>query len=190
MKKSCKYEVLKSSRTVFRARDIAILTGENNPNNLKSKISYCVSTGVLKNVRRGIYVKEGYSQDELACRVNVPSYISCETVLARAGVIFQYSSVITAVSYLSRTVAVDQSEIKYRKLKDSILVDGRGVMRQGNINVATPARAFLDMLYLSKDFYFDNINSIDRESVKELLDIYGCKQLEKRVRRLFSNDGR
>lgn len=188
MKKSCKYEVLKSTRTVFRARDIAILTGENKLNNLKSKISYCVSTGVLENVRRGIYVKEGYSLDELACRVYVPSYISCEAVLARSGVIFQYSSVITSVSYLSRIINVDGSEIKYRKLKDSILVNDRGVTRQGNINVATPARAFLDMLYLSKDFYFDNVNSIDRDRVKELLDVYGCKQLEKRVRRLFKND--
>ncbi|MCK9304181.1 MAG: hypothetical protein M0P27_02140 [Bacteroidales bacterium] len=149
--------IYKSKRTVFKLKDIGMLTNNRNADNLKASVNYYVSRGVVSRVRKGVYVKDPYQPEELAGRIYSPSYISLETVLVKAGVIFQYSSAITAVSYLSRTIVVDDIEISYNKIKNSIIVDGRGTISENNINMATPERAFIDRLYLSKNYYFDNI---------------------------------
>ena len=187
MKTDFREAIFKSSRTVFRLRDIAMLTGMQDADNLKSAVSYYAGKGVLRNIRRGIYVKDDYLAEELACRIYAPSYISLETVLSRAGVVFQYTSVINVVSYLSRTIEVDDQTIAYQKIKDAVLVEGKGVIRQGDVNIAIPERAFLDRLYLSKNYFFDNIDPLNREVVEDLLPIYSCKALEKRVRRVMKD---
>ncbi len=187
MKKSFKEELYKCKRTVFKLRDIGMLTGARNALNLKASANYYVSRGVIKKVRKGLYVKDPYSIEELACRVYSPSYISLETVLRKAGVIFQYSSTVTAVSYLSRSITVDGNEIAYRKIKDSVLVESKGIKREGSVSVAIPERAFLDRLYLSRNYYFDNIRLLDQDVIDELLDIYKCRALERRARRLLKN---
>ena len=187
MKASFREAIYRSGRTVFKLRDIGMLTGAKNAENLKASASYYVSKGVIRKVRKGLYVKDSYSTEELACRIYSPAYVSLETVLQRAGVIFQYSSSVTVVSYLSRTITVDGCEIVYRKIKDPILVESRGIGREGNVSVATPERAFLDRLYLSKNYYFDNIGPLDRDLIEELLDLYKCKALERRTRRLLAN---
>jgi len=187
MNKSFREEIFRCERTVFRLRDIGMLTGATKAENLKASANYYVSKGVIRNIRRGLYVKDPYSPEELACRLYSPSYISLETVLQKAGVVFQYSSTVMAVSYLSRAVTVDGNEIAYRKIKDSILVDSKGIEREGNVSMAIPERAFLDRLYLSKNYYFDNIGPLDRDVIEQLLDIYKCKALERRTRRVLKN---
>jgi predicted transcriptional regulator of viral defense system len=187
MKTDFREAIFKSSRTVFRLRDIAMLTGMQDADNLKSAVSYYAEKGVLRNVRRGVYVKEEYSAEELACRIYSPAYISLETVLARAGIVFQYTPVITAVSYLSRNIEVDGQEISYQKIRDSALVESKGVIREGNVNVALPERAFLDRLYLSKNYFFDNLDPLNREVVEDLLYVYRCRALENRARRMLKD---
>lgn len=164
-----------------------MLTGMQDADNLKSAACYYADKGVLRNIRRGIYVKQEYLADELACRIYTPSYISLETVLLRAGVVFQYTSTITVVSYLSRTIDVDGQAIAYQKIKDSVLVESKGVVKAGEVTIAIPERAFLDRLYLSKDYFFDNIASLNREVIEDLLPVYRCKALEKRVRRILKD---
>ena len=39
--------------------------------------------------------------------------------------------------------------------------------------IASKERAFLDMLYLYKEYHFDNLESINWEKVAEILPIYG-----------------
>ena len=185
MRTDFRQEIYRSPRTVFRLRDIGMLVGERRADNLKASINYYVSKGVVRAVRRGIYVKDPYSVEELAGRIYTPSYISLETVLQRAGVVFQYSSVTTAVSYLSRSIVVDGNEIAYRKIKNDVLVNASGITREGNVSVATPERAFLDRLYLNKEYYFDNVDVLDRDAVRELLGMYACAALEARVRKVF-----
>jgi hypothetical protein len=187
MKKNYRQEIYKSPKTVFNMREIGILTGERNADNLKSKVNYYVSKGVIRAVRRGIYVKDPYSSEELACRIYSPSYISLESVLQRAGVVFQYSSVVTAVSYLSRSLTVDGHNLEYRKIKNNVLVNNKGIEREGNVSVAIPERAFLDRLYLSKDYYFDNIAVLDWGIIEGLLDMYDCAALIARAGRLFKH---
>lgn len=179
--------IYKSNRTVFRLKDIGMLTNTRNADNLKASVNYYASRGVVRRVRNGIYVKTPYQPEELAGRIYSPSYISLETVLLKAGIIFQFSTAVTAVSYLSRTITVDGREIIYRKLKNSILVAADGIVSENNINIATPERAFLDRLYLNKSYYFDNIGALNRDSIENLLGIYKSKKLEKRVKKVFTN---
>lgn len=179
--------IYRDSRTVFTLNDIAVLTGESDFNSLNKKINYQVGQGRLERPRKGIYVKEGYNPEELACKLYVPSYISLEYILQEAGVMFQYDSRITSVSYLTREVTIEQKTYSYRKIKGEIMIDTSGIIRNGNINKATPERAFLDLLYLNGDYYFDNLNPLDRDVINRLLPIYDSKILPKRAQKILNH---
>ncbi|MCL2289694.1 MAG: hypothetical protein FWC34_03180 [Bacteroidetes bacterium] len=184
------YILYKDTRTVFRLKDVAMLTGEVSFNSLNMKLNYYVRTGRLQNPRKGLYCKPDYNPQELACRIFSPAYISLEYVLQSAGVIFQYDSRLTVVSYLSREVEIDNQTFSFRKIKNELLVSSRGVEQIGNtVTIATPERAFLDMLYLNGAMYFDNLHPLKRDLIEEILPIYNSKILNKRVQKLFANDG-
>jgi hypothetical protein len=182
-------QIYRESRTVFRLKDIAILVGEGNFQSLNKKLNYYVRTGKLENPRKGIYSKPGYNNEELACLIFTPSYISLEYVLQKAGIVFQYDSRLTSVSYLSRNIEVGNQPFVFRKIKGSALVNTLGITRQSNhINIASAERAFLDLLYLEKDYYFDNLNPLDKELVQKLLPLYQSKALSRSVTKLMKND--
>lgn len=173
-------------RTIFRLSDIAMLTGETIFQSLNKKLNYSVHSGKLQNPRKGIYAKPAYNLEELACTIYTPSYVSLEYVLQKAGVVFQFDSCISVVSYLSRSIEVKNQTYIYRKIKGEILVNTAGIIRQNNqVNIATPERAFLDVLYLNSDYYFDNLNPLNKDLVYKLLPIYQSKALTRRVNKLL-----
>lgn len=175
-------------RSVFRLSDIALLAGETNFESLNKKLNYYVHKGKLQNPRKGIYAKSGYNQEELACCIYTPTYISLEYVLQKAGIIFQYNPTVSSVSYLSRSITIDDKTYSYRKLKGELLVNTTGIIRQNNfVNIASAERAFTDMLYLDKDYYFDNLNPLKKELIDKLLPMYQSKSLTQRVTKLLQN---
>jgi len=183
------YILYKDSRTVFRLKDVAMLTGETSFNSLNMKLNYYVRTGRLQNPRKGLYCKPNYNLQEMASRIFAPSYISLEYVLQRAGVIFQYDSRLTVVSYLSREIEVDNQIFSFRKVKNELLISTQGVEQVENTTtIATPERAFLDMIYLNGTTHFDNIHSLKRDLIEEILPIYNSKILYKRVQKLFKTN--
>ena len=184
------YTLYNDTRSIFRLKDVAMLTGETSFNSLNMKLNYYVRTGRLQNLRKGLYAKSNYNQEELACRIFSPAYISLEYVLQRAGVIFQYDSRFTMLSYLSREVEIDENTFSFRKIKSEFLVSQQGLLQKGNtVTIATPERAFLDMLYLNGAMYFDNLNPLKRDLIEQILPIYNSKILDKRVKKLFEGDG-
>jgi hypothetical protein len=175
-------------RTVFRLNDIAMLVGETDSISLNKKMNYLVRTGKILNPRKGIYAKANYNPQELACSVYTPSYISFEYVLQRAGIVFQYDSRITVVSYLSREIEVGDQTYWYRKIKGEMLVNTAGIIRQNNhINIASQERAFLDAVYLNADYYFDNLNPLNKQLIYKILPFYQSKSLTIRVTNLLQN---
>lgn len=181
--------IYRESRTVFRLNDIAILTGEINFQSLNKKLNYYVRTGKLDNPRKGIYTKPDYNKEELACSIFTPSYISLEYVLQKAGIVFQYDSGITSVSYLSRNIEAGNQTLVFHKIKGDALVNTMGIIRQKNhVNIATAERAFLDILYLVKNFSFDNLNPLEKGLVYKLLTVYQSKELSRRVMKILPND--
>ncbi|MEE9461548.1 MAG: hypothetical protein V3V53_06940 [Bacteroidales bacterium] len=182
------FTVYKDIRTVFRLNDIALLVGETSFQSLNKKLNYYVRTGKLMNPRKGIYTKSDYNPEELACTVYTPAYISLEYVLQKSGIIFQYDSGITAVSYLSRSIEVSGKTFVFRKIKGEILVNTTGIKRQVNhVNIASPERAFLDLMYLNTEYYFDNLNPLKKQIVYKLLSIYQSKSLSDRVKKVLQN---
>ena len=183
------FTVYKDIRTVFRLNDVALLIGETNFQSLNKKLNYYVRTGKLQNPRKGIYTKPNYNPEELACTIYTPSYISLEYVLQKAGIVFQYDSRITAVSYLSRTIEIADRTYLFRKIKGEILLNTAGIIRQDNhINIATAERAFLDLLYLNANYYFDNLNPLNKQLVYKFLPMYQSKALYVRANKLLKND--
>lgn len=181
-------EVYKDSRTVFKIADIAMLFPFEDSRYLSDRMRYFVKTNRLLNPRKGIYAKPGYNPLELANILYTPSYISLEYVLQKSGIIFQYDSRITSVSYLSREVSVDNRILRYRKINLSIVMETAGILRDSNhVNIATPERAFLDMLYLDKAFYFDNLRSLNIELIDKIMPAYKSIALKKRVQNLLAH---
>jgi len=73
--------ILRSTKTVFTSRDIAILWQDPGTSATRVRISYYVKKGALIRLRKGLYVKsENYNKIELATRIFTPAYVSFETV--------------------------------------------------------------------------------------------------------------
>lgn len=179
-------DLYKDKASVFTMQKIAMAYGQGLDRNMvKNRMIGYVRKGEILNPRKGIYAKPGYDENELACLLYSPSYISLEYVLQRSGVIFQYSDEITIVGNLSRSLEIDGKVYRYRKIKGKILIDTSGIIREGNVNIASPERAFLDTLYLDSNYYFDNPSLLDKEKVVSLLPIFSSKTLERRVLKIL-----
>jgi len=91
------------------------------------------------------------------------------------------------VSYLSRSVDIEGRIYAYRKIKGEILIVTQGIIQTGNVNIVIPERAFLDILYLNKEYYFDNLTPLDKNLITKLLPEYHSKTLTTKVKKLFAN---
>ena len=176
----------KSPQTVFSLKDIALLWRESHYANLKSKINYYVGKGDLLNIRRGFYAKDkNYNKFELATRIFTPAYVSFETVLGQHGLTFQYYSQIFVASYLSRDIDCDGQIYSFKKIKNQVLTDKAGLENKGEYMIAGQERAFLDTIYINKDYHFDNLSPLDWDKVFLILPIYHNQRMADKVKTLF-----
>lgn len=181
-------DILTSSQTVFSMKELFLLWGKADPTLLRSRISYYIERGYLYHIRRGLYAKnKDYERFEVATKILTPAYISFETVLLQAGVIFQWYQRIFVASYQTRIIECDDQVYEYRRIKGSILTNTQGIIVNNQYSIATPERALLDVLYLHKGFWFDNLSVINWDKVFELLPIYSNKRLEKQVHVLYAD---
>jgi len=182
------YRLYKLPNTVFSAKEIALILGETDSDLVKSRINYYVKKGELIALRKGIYSKaNGYNPFELATKIYTPAYVSLETVLQAEGVVFQNTDTVQVISYQTREIVVDKRTFSYRKIKDEILINDLGLIKAVGYYIASKERAFLDTVYLYKDYYFDNLTEMDWQKVEEVLPIYQSKALEKRVKTYVRN---
>jgi len=176
--------LLRSPKTIFSTKDVALLWGEKSEAAARVRLSYYVRTGKLIRVHRGLYAKDkNYDKFELATKIYTPSYISFETVLAKAGIVFQFYGQIFVASYVTREITTDDQTYSYKRVRDSILTNRIGVEAKDNYYIASPERAFLDVVYSNKDYHFDNLSPLNWERVFEILPIYENKSMEKKVKR-------
>ena len=174
MEKGFLKTILKSKQTVFTFKDLLLLWGGIDVKTAKVRINYYVQSGDLYPIRRGIYAKDqNYDRFELATKIFTPAYISLETVLGNAGITFQYYSQIFVASYQTKEIVADGQKIVYKTLKSSILTNSAGIENKEHYAIASPERAFLDVVYLNRDYHFDQLSSLDWKKVNEILPIYG-----------------
>lgn len=180
--------LLRSPKTVFSTKDVALLWGEEKEQTVSSRLNKYVKAGKLVRVHRGIYAKDkNYNRFELATRIYTPSYISFETVLTRGGINFQFYSNVFVASYVTRDIEAGDQKISFVRMKDYVLSNTTGIEHQDGIATATKERAFLDRIYISKDYHFDNLNPLDWNKVFEILPIYNNKRMEKKVKQYFGH---
>jgi len=183
--------ILRSNKTVFTTKDIALLWHEPNSAAARVRLHYFVKKGDLYHIRHGLYAKnENYNKLELATRILTPSYVSFETVLVKEGLIFQYYAPVFVASYAKREITIDNQIYSFRKMKDRLLTDSTGINHSYETSIATPERAFLDILYVNASFHFDNLRSLDWERVFEILPVFDNKRMEKKVDNLFKDTSR
>ena len=183
--KNLTYSLYSLKNTVFTTQEIYLILRENNLNRLKSKINYFVKKGELIRLRRGIYAKtNGYEILEAANKILTPSYISLETVLQRSGITFQdYSKTIFVLSYQTRDIKLGEYTINFKKIKDDVLANPKGILNKNGYTIASLERAFLDRIYLSNNYYFDNLDPIGWKKTRALLKIYKNTAMERRYKK-------
>lgn len=178
--------ILRSKATVFTFKDIALMSHEKKPMLLKKRLSDFIKKKELYHIRRGLYAKDkNYNKLELATKIYTPAYISFETILVEAGIIFQYYKTIFVATYQSRTIECDEYQYSFRKIKDVILMNTMGIEDRGNYFAATKERAFLDILYLNKEYHFDNLGPLDLNKINMILPIYNNKRMTRQVQKYF-----
>ncbi len=180
--------ILRSNQTVFTFKDISLIWSNGNKKAVIAGVNYYVKIGALYRIRRGIYAKNtNYNRLELASRIFTPSYVSFETVLVQAGINFQFSEKITVASYQTREIIVDGQIYSYKKIKDFVLTNPEGVENKDGISAALPERAFLDTIYIHKDYHFDNLNSLNWSKIFEILPVYKNKRMTKKVNEFYNH---
>jgi predicted transcriptional regulator of viral defense system len=126
--------ILRSSKTVFSTKDIALLWGEKVSGAVRVRLSAYVKNGKLIRVRQGMYVKDkNYDRNELATRIYTPAYISFETILTRTGINFQYYGNIFVASCVTKEIEVDGQKISFIRMKDYVLSKIMLLPRQRNV---------------------------------------------------------
>lgn len=178
--------ILRSPKTVFNYKDVALLWGEPNSQAIRVRLSYYAKQGKLYRIRKGLYAKgKNYNKLELATRIFTPAYISFETVLSKEGMVFQFYSKIFVASYLTREIEVDGQTYSFKRIKGSILTNAVGVEHKEETSIATKERALLDILYLNTDYHFDNLGTINWSKVFDILPIYVNGRMSKKVMKFY-----
>lgn len=178
-------ELYQRPQTIFTFKEISLMFKDLSYQSLKDRLSYAVRAKKILRLRKGVYAKMDFNFYELANKLYTPSYISLETVLKKEGIIFQEYETIFVVSYLTRKITINQRSIFYRKVKNEILLEKEGVIEENNYFIAIKERAFLDALFLYKNYHFDNLQPLNWEKIHRLKKIYQSRALEKRVKEYY-----
>lgn len=116
--------------------------------------------GYIKRLRRSWYAFADVADTPgigecFAGRIYAPSYLSCEHVMARAGLIPESVVQFTCVTSLkTASFKNDFGEFFYRSVKPELMFGYRVETVGGGlpVNVATPAKALCDFLYLNAQY--------------------------------------
>jgi len=189
MEKDYLSALLRSSNTVFTFKELSLIWNETDIKLTKKRVYRYTKMGKLYPIRKGIYAKDkNYDKMELANKIFTPAYISLETVMSREGIVFQHYDRIFVISYLSREISCDGQTYVFRRMKSKILTNTLNIEQKENCYTASKERAFLDTIYLNKNYHFDNLSSINWDICFEMLPIYNNKAMAKRLNSYYKTN--
>lgn len=174
-----------NQKTVFSLQELVKLFPNISYKNLKRRLSYYVTTGRLKKLRKNVYAKMNYNPLEVPQKPYKSSYISLDTVLEREKIVPKNGGGIYSASYVSRSMNVDGQKITYRKLPNRVLTNNIEIIENNGYRIASKERAFTDAVYVYKDHLFNNLKSLDWDRVMSLKNIYKNQAFERRINRYF-----
>jgi len=182
-------KLYKTKKTIFTVQELALIWKKTDQNDLYQSVSYYVKTKALIRLSRGLFaIDKKYNLKELGTHIYTPSYISFETVLREEGVIFQHYEDIFLAGKWSIKKNINSQNFVFRKIKAIVLYNLEGIKRKDNYSIATLERAFLDMIYLFPDYYFDNLENIDWDKCFKMVKIYKNKELLKRLNKYYKEN--
>ncbi|MFA6256055.1 MAG: hypothetical protein WC606_02620 [Candidatus Absconditabacterales bacterium] len=165
--------LINTGKTVFTSEEMGLILGIENKHTLKNSIQRLSKSGILYHHPGNIRSLKTYDHMELASKLRKKSYISLETVLQSAGIIFQdYSHTITLVSDNSVSHEIEGKIYQFSKIKDTILANSLGIINTGKYMIASPERALCDRIYLTPQYYFDNLSNLNIGLLSKLSSIY------------------
>jgi len=166
-------KILNSNKTVFSYNDLSLILWINNRETLKSYFFRALKSKIMFNIYKWIYILANYNKYELAIKLKKKSYISFETVLKDNWIIFQdYLTTIFLASDNTISKKIWNINYQFNKIKDSILLNPLWLINKKNYTIASIERAICDKVYLSSNYYFDNLENIDKQKLIEISQIY------------------
>lgn len=180
-------KILDTGKTVFTKKDLEKILSFNNKKALDMFLYREKDKWFLKRIFYWIYVLKNYDILELACKIRKKSYISLETVLKNKWVIFQYYDEIFLVGDDNLEKKVWRTKFKFHKIKDTVLLNQCWLEHKKNYTIASVERAICDKVYLSKNYYFDDLSAIDFEKLEEISKIYNNKRVILEINKLIKN---
>lgn len=170
-------QLIASNKTIFSIQDMGKIWRIENRDYLKLVVSRLFKRGEIFRISRGLYsINEKFSNFELANKLKNPSYVSLETVLQKEGVVFQdYGNTIFSVSDNSLSKKINSETFQYSKINDKLLMNPLGIVNLGQAKIATVERALCDRVYLSPNYYFDNLRGLNSEKLLAISKIYNSR---------------
>lgn len=165
-------KLLKLNEPLYHTDELASLWGITNRNTLTVSIHRYVKQGVLIPVYRGLYATRPVDQISLyrlgAAVIHRYCYVSTETVLVAAGVIFQELSALTFVSDKAKQVTVALQAFRFRQMAPQYLHQPTGISMKDGVLWASPERAAADILYFAPHYYFDASETLDWKRIRAI----------------------
>jgi len=163
-------KLMKLNEPLYHTDELAALWGITNRNTLTVSIHRYVKKGILTPIYRGLYATrsiETISPYRMGAAIaHRYCYVSTETVLVMAGVIFQELSAITFVSDRTQQMSVGGHTFRFRQMAPKFLHQSAGVSLVDGVLWASAERAYADLLYFAPKYYFDAPNKLDWKKVK------------------------
>ncbi len=154
-------------------------------------LSRLVDRGELIRLTSGIYIlPERYGEvEKIANMLYLPSYLSFESALSKYGIISQIPYTLSfATTRKTRKTALDKYAVEYRQLQFDLYFEYS--QRDDGVFIATPEKAFFDILYLASlgklsfDFSSVNLHDIDIDKTIRYVNKY-LKRLSPKMKRIL-----
>lgn len=179
-------QLLRTRKTVFSFLELKEYLQIPTIAGLKSFLQRAKSSKLLLNPFKGVRTLPNYHAFELSSAINPESYISCETVLFREGIFFQfYGNTISAVSFKSRQYHIQDQHFLYYRIKPEIAQNQLGIRSYEGYRMATPERALCDYIYLHPKASIDAPELINQRRIEKLYPLYP-KQTVLRIKQLLN----
>lgn len=179
-------KILKTWKTVFTVNDLKKILDTSNSSSIRKFLSKTWKKQTFLNLYYWIWGFSDYDIFELACKINKNSYVSFETVLKKYWAIFQYYETIFLASDKSIEKKTKTHTFKTIKLKSSILFNPIWIENKKNYMIASLERAICDRIYISPNYYFDNLSDVNWDKLEEIAQIYN-KRVIKEIKLLRKN---
>lgn len=157
-----------------------IIAGKSAVKNSRT-IRRLINAKILIKVQRGIYTVEKFDLEILATRIENASYISMDSLLARAGIIATLPARKLTCVYTkarNRRVSTGAGDIVFHSISKNLFFGFERL--QNGVQIASPEKAWLDMLYFymkGQRFVIDplkeaNLAKLDKKKIMEYLKKY------------------